>query len=110
MAIGLSTVISFIVSWIVSSIVIYVATMFLGEKKGIGTAFVAALVGSIVYIGAFILLGDGTLAAIGAGIVWLIALGTLYNIGWIKAFVTALVIWIITLIVGMFLPTLTGPL
>jgi hypothetical protein len=107
MAIGLGVVLSFIVSWIVSSVVIYIVTkFFFGEKEGIGTAFLAALVGTIVYSVANLILGNGLLAGLVGGIAWLIALGSLYKIGWVKAFVIAIVIWFCTYVVGFFLPTL----
>jgi len=110
MALGLSVVLSFVLSWIVSSIVIYIVTKFFGEKKGIGTAFLAALVGTIVYIVAYMILGNGLLAGLVGGIVWLIALGSLYNIGWARAFVIAIVIWFCAYVIGFVLPTLIGPL
>jgi hypothetical protein len=51
-------------------------------------------------------------ASILGGIGWLIALRFLYSIGWLKALGLAIIIWIISAIVGYFLPTLatTGPL
>jgi hypothetical protein len=111
MAIGLSTVISFVVSWIVSSIIIYIVTKwFFREKEGIGTAFLAALVGTIVYTVANMFLGNGLLAGLVGGIAWLVALGSLYKIGWVKAFVVAIVIWFCTYVVGFILPTLFGPI
>jgi hypothetical protein len=121
MALGLSVVLSFVLSWIVSSIIIYIVTKFFGEKKGIGTAFLAALVGAIVYSAVGLILGigllstantiigNGLLAALIGGIAWLIALGSLYKIGWAKAFVIAIIIWFCTYLVGFVLPTLVGP-
>jgi hypothetical protein len=122
MAIGLSVVLSFIASWIVSSVIIYIVTkFFFKQKEGIGTAFLAALVGAIVYSAVSLILGigllstantiigNGLLAALFGGIAWLIALGSLYKIGWAKAFVIAIIIWFCTYIVGFVLPTLTGP-
>jgi hypothetical protein len=50
------------------------------------------------------------LAAIIVGIAWLLSLKWLYKIGWIKSIVIAIVIWIITSIVGILLPTAPGPL
>jgi len=41
-----------------------------------------------------------------AGIVWLLALQKLYTIGWLRAFVIAVFIWIVTSIAGWFLPVL----
>jgi hypothetical protein len=111
MALGLSTVLSFVVSWIVSSIVIYIVTkFFFREKEGIGTAFLAALVGTIVYTVTNIILGNGLIAGVVGGIAWLIALGSLYKIGWAKAFVIAIIIWFSAYVIGFVLPTLMGPL
>ncbi len=106
----LQTVVGFLVSLIVSTIIIYVVTKMFGEKEGIGTALLAALVGAIIYAIAYYLLGGGFLAAVIGGVGWLIALGSLYKIGWLKALVVAVVIWIIATIVGFVLPTLAGPL
>jgi len=53
--------------------------------------------------------GPGLIAAVIGGIFWLLALQHLYKIGWIKSFVIAVVIWIVTSIVGLFLPTVVGP-
>ena len=50
------------------------------------------------------------IAAIIAGIVWLLALQRLYTVGWLKSLLIAVVVWIVTTVVGWFLPTLTGPL
>jgi hypothetical protein len=50
------------------------------------------------------------LAAVLGGIVWTLALGSLYSMGWLKAIATAFVVWIIALFVGIFLPTVGGPL
>src|SRR3989304_3280247 len=44
-----ATVVFFIVSLIISAIIIYVVTKLLGEKEGIGTALLAALAGAIIY-------------------------------------------------------------
>jgi hypothetical protein len=39
-----------------------------------------------------------------------LALKTLYNIGWIKSFVIAFIVWIAAAITGILLPTAPGPL
>jgi hypothetical protein len=101
----LSAVIGFLVALVVSTIIIYVVTTLFGEKKSIGTAVIAALVGAAIYAVVYFFFG-GIIAAVIAGLAWLIALGSLYKIGWLRAIVTAIVIWIITEIVGFFLPTL----
>jgi hypothetical protein len=45
-----------------------------------------------------------------AGIVWLLALQNLYAIGWLKSLLIAVAVWIVTSIVGWFLPPVTGPM
>jgi hypothetical protein len=108
--IALGSVVGFILALIISTIVIFVVAKLTGEREGLMTAFLAALIGTIIYIIAYFLLGNGLLAAVIAGIFWLLALKALYKIGWLKALLIAVLIWILTAIVGIFLPTLTGPL
>jgi len=98
-------IIRFLVSLVISTLVIYFVVKLFGETEGIGTAFIAALVGSIVY-GIF----GGLLGSIIAGIVWLIALGSLYKMGWLKSLIIAIVIWVVAYFVGILLPTLAGPI
>jgi hypothetical protein len=103
------TIVSFLVAWLVSTIVIYFITKFFGETKGFGKALIAALIGTVIYILAYFLLGSGLLAAVAAGIVWLLVLRSTYEIGWGKALIIAIIIWIVALVIGIFLPTLPGP-
>jgi hypothetical protein len=102
-------VLNFVFSLVVSTIIIYIVTKILGEKEGLGTAVLAALVGTIVYAGAYFFLGTGLLAAIIGGIAWLITLGSLYEIGWLKSLLIAVMVWIVVSILS-FLPTVLGPL
>ena len=104
-----ATVLSFIVALIISAVIIFAITKLFGEKEGLGTAVLAAFIGTIIYTIMYYFLGQGLVAAVIGGIFWLIALQHLYKIGWIKSLVIAVVIWIVTSIVGLFLPTLTGP-
>jgi len=106
----LASAISFVIGLIVSTVIIWIVTKLFGEKEGIGRAFVTALVGSVIYAIAYFVLGNGVLAAIAGGIVWLLALRGLYDIGWLKAFVVAIIIWVAAAIIGLLLPTATGPL
>lgn len=103
-------VVGFVASLVVSTIVIYVVAKFLGETEGIGTAILTALIGSLIYAGSYYFLGTGLLAAVIGGVGWLIALGSMYNMGWGKAFVAAVVIWIFAMLISGMLPTLVGPL
>ena len=106
----LNTAIIFLIGLLVSAIVIYVVAKLFGENRGIVRAIMTALIGTIVYTTAYYLIETGWIAAIGAGIVWLIALGSLYKIGFLKSLVIAFVIWICATIVGVLLPTVSGPL
>jgi uncharacterized membrane protein YvlD (DUF360 family) len=106
----ITTMILFIVALVISTLVIYIVTRLLGEKEDIKTAFIAALVGTVIYTVLYILIGRGLIAAIIGGIAWLIALRYLYKISWVKSFITAVIIWIAAAIIGWLLPTLTGPI
>jgi len=111
MAVSLAaTVVFFIVGLITSTIIIFVVTKLLGEKEGVGTASLAALAGAIIYALAYYFLGQGLLAALIGGFVWLLALGSLYSMGWLKALVVAIIVWVVAAIVGLVLPTMVGPL
>ena len=108
----LATVIVFLISLVISAIIIYVVTKIFGEKEGFGTALLAAFIGAIIYAATYYFLRSelGWLASIIGGIAWLIALGVMYKIGWLKALVIAIIVWIIAAIVSFVLPTVTGPL
>jgi hypothetical protein len=105
----LSTIL-FIVGLVISTIIIYITTKLLGQKEGIGRAFVTALIGTLVYFVVYFIFGNGLIAAVVGGIIWLIALRALYNIGWLKAFIIAVIVWIAATIIGFLLPTVPGPL
>jgi hypothetical protein len=81
-----------------------------GETEDIKTALMAAVIGTVLYAIVYFIVGQGMIAAIIGGIAWLFALRMLYKIGWLKSLAIAVIIWIVTAIVGWFLPTLTGPL
>jgi hypothetical protein len=106
----ISTVLAFIIALIISAVIIYVVTRFFGEKEDLQTALTAALIGTVIYTGAYYMLGQGLIAAILAGIAWLLSLRILYKIGWLRALIIAVIIWFLASIVGWFLPTLTGPI
>ncbi len=109
MAALITTILAFIIAWIISTLIIYIVTKFFGETEGINTALVTALIGTAIYTVVYYMIGHGLIAAFIAGIAWLIALRTLYKIGWLKSLAIAVIIWILASIVGWFLPTLTGP-
>jgi hypothetical protein len=112
MDITLTTIIVFLLSLVISALIIYVVKKIFGEKEGFGTALLAAFIGAIIYAAAYYFLRPelGWLASLIGGIAWLIALRFLYSIGWLKALGLAIIIWIIAVIVSFFLPTVTGPL
>jgi hypothetical protein len=97
-------VIGFLISLIVSTIIIYLVTALFGENEGGGTALMAALAGAIIYGLVYFFLGNGLLAAVLGGIGWVIALAGLYDIGWLKSAGIALIIWLISTVVSWFLP------
>jgi hypothetical protein len=102
------SILTFIIGIIVSTIIIYIVTKLLGEKEGIKTAFFAAVIGSIAF-GIVHLFANGLIAAAIGGIIWLFALKWLYNMGWLKTIVVAVILWVVASIVGVILPTGTGP-
>ena len=107
---NVSVLLYFIVALIISTVIIYYIAKFFGAKDSLTTALLAALIGTAVYTIFYYVLGQGLIAAFVAGIVWLLALQKLYTIGWFRALIIAVVIWIVTSVVGYFLPTLAGPI
>jgi Na+/melibiose symporter-like transporter len=102
----LSTLLTFVVALIISTVIIYYIAKFFGAKDSLSTAVLAALIGTAVYTIFYYVLGQGLLPAFIAGIVWLLVLQKLYTIGWLRALLIAVVIWIVTSVVGSFLPVL----
>ncbi len=100
----------FVISLIVSAVIIYIATKLFGEKEGFGTAVLAAFVGAIIFALVYYFVGIGWVATLISGIAWLIALGTLYQMGWLKSLVVAIVVWVFATVVSLVLPTVIGPL
>jgi hypothetical protein len=99
----------FIVGLVISTIIIYITTKLFGQKEGIGRAFLTALIGTLIYFVVYYIFGNGLLSAIVGGIIWLTALKVLYNIGWFKSFVIAVIVWIAATVIGYLLPTVPGP-
>jgi hypothetical protein len=100
----------FLIGLLVSTLVIYVVTFFMRQRRSMKLALFTAIIGSIVYGIAYVLLGNGFLSAVLGGIAWLLALKAIYHMGWLKALIVAVGIWIITTLVGVLLPTAIGPL
>lgn len=101
-----TVLLGFLISLIVSTIIIYIVTKLFGETEGFGTAIMAALAGTIIFSIVAYFIGAGWLAALIGGIAWLIALGSLYQIGWIKALIIATVIWFFAIAVSFVLPSI----
>jgi hypothetical protein len=106
----LAAAIFFLVSLIVSAVIIYAVTKLFGEREGMETALPAALVGAIIYALSYYFLGHGLFAALISGFVWLLALGSLYNMTWLRALGVAIIVWVAAALVGIVLPTVVGPL
>jgi len=105
-----ASIIRFLVGLLISTVVIYVVTFFMRQRRSLKLAFFTAIIGSIVYYISYIVLGQGFLSAALGGIAWLLALKAIYRMGWLKALIVAVAIWIITTFVGEWLPTALGPL
>ena len=104
------TIIRFLAGLLISTVVIYLVTFILGQRRGIKLAIFTAIIGTIVYEIAYYVLGHGFLATVLGGIAWLLALKTIYRMSWLKALIVAVIIWIIAYVIGSILPTATGPL
>jgi len=104
------TIITFLIGLVISTIIIFIVTRLFGERESVKIAFITAVIGAVIYTVIYYLLGNGLVAAIVGGIVWLMSLKWLYKMGWLKSILVAVIIWIITSIVGVLLPTASGPL
>ncbi|HJR83956.1 MAG TPA: hypothetical protein VJ772_01165 [Nitrososphaeraceae archaeon] len=104
------SIIIFLVGLLISTVVIYLITLILGQKRGIKLALFAAIVGSMVYGITYAIFGNGFLSALLGGIAWLLALKTIYRMSWLKSIIVAVIVWIITTAIGSLLPTAIGPL
>ena len=102
LTLSFGTLLEFLISWIVSAVIIYIALkIFPGkqQRENITGALIAALIGEIIF--AFfnlIRIPFGNLLAI---IVWLYALRKLFGVGWLGAAVIAILIYILSLIVSL---------
>jgi hypothetical protein len=105
-----TSIIIFLVGLLISTVVIYLVTSLTRQRRSLKLALFTAIIGSIVYGIAYVLLGNGFLSSVLGGIAWLLALKAIYRMGWLKALIVAIGIWIITTIIGVMLPTAIGPL
>lgn len=104
------SVIRFLVGLLISTLVIYIVTFFMRQRRSVKLALFAAIIGSIVYYVSYIAFKDPFLSAFIGGIAWLVALKTIYRMGWLRALIVAVIVWIITTVIGALLPTAIGPL
>jgi len=74
MDLTIMTILSFIIALIISTVIIYVVTKLFGETEDIKTALIAALIGTVIYAVVYYLIGHSLIAAIIAGVGWLLAL------------------------------------
>ena len=95
--------VNFLVSWFISAIIIHLATKFVGARKGFSTSLIASLLGSIIYGLAAFFIGTGFIASLIAFVAWLLALRSLYNVGWIRAILISLLASILTGILSLLL-------
>lgn len=56
-----SSVLIFIIGLVVSTIVIYFVSRFVGTKRSLKVAFFTAIIGSLIYAIVYVLLGNGCL-------------------------------------------------
>jgi multisubunit Na+/H+ antiporter MnhE subunit len=49
----------FLVGLVISTIIIYITTKLLGQKEGVGRAFVTAIIGTVVYFVVYLIFENG---------------------------------------------------
>ncbi|RLE69376.1 MAG: hypothetical protein DRJ34_00985 [Thermoprotei archaeon] len=94
---GLVDLIIFLFGWLISSLIIYIVSKLLGEKKGFGTAVITAFIGFIIFTVANRISFLLTPVAI---IIWIIALMKIYDIGLFKAILMAILIYFASIIIS----------
>jgi len=102
MPISMGAVLEFIIGWVVSAIVIYVALkIFPGKQKreNIAGALLAALVGEIIF--ALFNILNIPFANILAIVAWLWALRKIFGVGWVGAAVIAFLIYVFSVFVSL---------
>lgn len=105
---NIEMVMDFLIRLLISGLIIYLATMLVGKKKRMKTAFITAISGAIIFSVAHYVIDPVMVASILGGIGWLLALQHFYNIGWFRSLVVAILIWFIADIVSSIIPTLTS--
>ena len=101
---NLSDRIIIFLTWVLSSTGgSYVVTLVMRQRRSIKLALFTAIIGSVVYVIAYVRLENDFLSAVLGGIAWLLALKAIYHMGWLKALIVAVVILVITFIIGVLL-------
>ena len=96
----------FVISWLVSAIIIFFATKIMGQREGFMTAMSTALIGSIIFSAVYFFIESGFWSSLIGGFAWLFALKKLYRVGWFKSALIAVVIWLLNSLASRFLPLL----
>ena len=104
------TITVFVISLVISTVIIYFITKIFGEREGIKYAFLAAISGSIIYGILNNLFGINIITSIIGGALWIFVLKIIYRMKWLKTLLIAFIIWVITNLIGFLIPTLPGPL
>ena len=104
------TIIVFVIGLVISTVIIYFITKVFGEREGIKYAFLAAISGSIIYGILKNLIGNNIITSIIGGALWIFVLKIIYRMKWLKALLIAFIIWGITNLIEILIPTLPGPL
>jgi hypothetical protein len=104
------TIIVFVIGLVISTVIIYFITKVFGEREGIKYAFLAAISGSIIYGILNNLIGNNIITSIIGGALWILVLKIIYRMKWFKALLIAFIIWGITNLIEILIPTLPGPL
>jgi len=94
----ITTIIKFIIVLLISTLVIYLVTSITRHRRSIKLALFTAIIGLIVYVIVHFWFENSFLSAVLAGIAWLLAVKTIYHMGWLKALIIATSIWTITII------------
>ena len=103
-------IIIFVIGLVISTLIIYFTTKLFGEEEGIKHAFITAISGSIIYGLFYNIIGNNIITTISGGIVWFFALKIIYKMKWLKALLIVFIIWIISGLMGILIPTSPGPL
>jgi len=95
-----NSIIILLVNLFILTLIIYLVTSLLGKRRSMKLALLTSIVGLIVYWIANYLWTNTLVSAFLGGIAWLVALKTIYPMGWIKALIVAVGILIITYVVA----------